>query len=210
MKAEDSKSFLADQSPLLGDCSLPLFPLGLWLFPGITLPLQIFEPRYLTMISERLKKGAGFGVVPIMDGREVGSVPVIHPVGVEVEVVDWYQQSNGLLGIKVCGLQRFRVLETAVSETKLMIAEVEYLSVEEEEPIVERHSGLSQLLLELKQHPHAEALSLPEPQTRNQLSYQLSQLLPFDGDKKQQLMLAEDPEQRLCIIAKQVFDLANV
>lgn len=209
MKAEDSKSFLSGQSQLLGDCTLPLFPLGLWLFPGITLPLQIFEPRYLAMISERLKKGAGFGVVPIQEGPEVGGVPSIYPVGVEVEVVDWYQQDNGLLGIKVCGQQRFRVLAAETTDDKLMMGEVEYLPVEVGEPIIESHSGLSQLLLELMQHPHAEALELEEPQTHSQLSFQLSQLLPFDAEKKRQLLMVDDAEARLALIAKQVFELAN-
>lgn len=209
MKAEDQKTFLSSAPEVLGDCTLPLFPLGTWLYPDITLPLQIFEPRYLTMISERLKKQAGFGIVPIMEGREVGTAPEIHPVGVEVEVVDWYQQSNGLLGIKVSGKQRFRVLNTEVNDDQLMLGDVEYLPLEQDEDIIERHSGLSQLLLELKQHPHADALELNEPQTSNQLSYQLSQLLPFEANKKLELMLASDPEQRLGIIAKQVFELAN-
>jgi len=211
MKAEGSKTYFpAGAAPVLDGCALPLFPLGLWLFPGVTLPLQIFEPRYLGMISECLKKGAGFGVVPIREGGEVGEIPAIYPVGVEVDVVDWYQQSNGLLGIKVSGRQRFQVLNTEIKQRRLLHGEVEYLPVAEDEPLIDRHSGLTQLLVELKQHPHAEALELSEPQTRDQLSYQLAQLLPFDGAEKMALLLAPDAEERLTMIAKKVFELANV
>ena len=188
---------------------MPLFPLGIWLFPTVTLPLQIFEPRYLTMISERLKQGAGFGVVPIRKGSEVGQVPSIYPLGVAVEVVDWYQQSNGLLGIKVRGKQRFRILETETQANQLLVGETTKLPLETHAPLLDRHAGLLDLLNELKQHPHAEALELSEPDTALELSYQLAQLLPFDANKKMTLLMAADAEARLSLIAQQVFDLAN-
>ena len=46
---------------------LPLFPLDTVLFPGCTLDLQIFEARYLDMVSSCLKAGHGFGVAPARD-----------------------------------------------------------------------------------------------------------------------------------------------
>lgn len=49
---------------------LPLFPLNAVLFPGCRLDLQIFEARYLDMISRCMKQGTGFGVVTIGEGRE--------------------------------------------------------------------------------------------------------------------------------------------
>lgn len=209
MKAEGSKNFLNTLGVTTGDSVMPLFPLGIWLYPTVVLPLQIFEPRYLSMISQRLKQGAGFGVVPIRDGSEVGNAPSIFPTGVSVDIVDWYQQSNGLLGIKVQGGRRFRVLDTMVNDDQLMWGQVAYLDDEEAEPLSERHNGLLQLLQELKNHPHAEALALTEPNDVKALSYQLAQLLPFTAAKKMALLAADDPETRLSIIAQEVFDLAN-
>ena len=55
--------------------SLALFPLNTVLFPGCTLDLQLFEARYLDMISRCMKKGESFGVVCILDGSEVGMAP---------------------------------------------------------------------------------------------------------------------------------------
>ena len=51
--------------------SLPLFPLGTVLFPQGILPLQIFEVRYLDMISRCHRAGAPFGVVSLSSGNEV-------------------------------------------------------------------------------------------------------------------------------------------
>jgi len=209
MTAEDLQHQLKEPKVAVGEVLLPLFPLGVWLYPTITLPLQLFEPRYLRMISERLKQGAGFAVVPIREGREVGETPSIFPLGVIVDIVDWYQQSNGLLGMKVRGRRRIRILDTQVQDDKLMLGQVVYLPEEDSHPLLERHAGLLQLLQELKQHPHAEALALAEPETDLALSYQLAQLLPFDANKKMTMFTAADAEARLSYIAQQVFDLAN-
>ena len=51
---------------------IPLFPLQAVLFPGGPMPLKIFEPRYLRMISQCLKEGSGFGVILIREGAEIG------------------------------------------------------------------------------------------------------------------------------------------
>ena len=56
---------------------LPLFPLDTVLFPGCMLDLQIFEARYLDMVSQCLKAGHGFGVVHILDGSEVCAARVM-------------------------------------------------------------------------------------------------------------------------------------
>ena len=50
---------------------LPLFPLSAVLLPGGRLPLQIFEPRYLDLVSHCMKTDSGFGIVRITSGHEV-------------------------------------------------------------------------------------------------------------------------------------------
>ena len=69
---------------------IPLFPLQAVLFPGGPMPLKIFEPRYLGMISRCLKDNAGFGVVLIRDGAEVGPATT-YDVGTLASIDDWYQ-----------------------------------------------------------------------------------------------------------------------
>ncbi len=51
---------------------LPLFPLHSVLFPGVALPLHIFEERYRRMVARCVERGEPFGVVMIRNGREVG------------------------------------------------------------------------------------------------------------------------------------------
>ena len=57
---------------------LPLFPLKTVLFPGGSIPLNVFEDRYKQMINECLNKDARFGIVLIKDGPEVGGPAITY------------------------------------------------------------------------------------------------------------------------------------
>jgi uncharacterized protein len=106
--------------------NLPLFPLNTVLFPGCMLDLQIFEARYLDMISRCMKQGSGFGVVCIVEGEEVGeAASSFAAIGCEALVRDFQQRPNGLLGIRVEGGRRFRVRSAQVLPDQLTIAEVD-------------------------------------------------------------------------------------
>ena len=77
---------------------VPLFPLNTVLFPGGPLPLRIFEPRYLAMVSDCVSNDSPFGVLLIRKGGETGPAST-HEVGTLARISDWYQGSDGLLGI---------------------------------------------------------------------------------------------------------------
>jgi len=188
---------------------LPLFPLAMPLFPGITMPLQIFEPRYLAMIPRQLKRGAGFGVVTIKKGGEVGKAPTIYPVGVEVEIVDWYQQANQLLGIKVRGKRAFELESQQVEDDGLMVGIVRDLPMDDIELIPPEHNGLPALLQDLKQHPALANLEFPPPINSSQLAYQLAQLLPLSVELKMAAMKMAGAAPRLDFLAEQVGNLSN-
>lgn len=188
---------------------LPLFPLAMSLFPGITMPLQIFEPRYLAMIPRQLKREAGFGIVTIKKGEEVGKAPLIYPVGVEVEIVDWYQQTNKLLGIKVRGKRAFELESQQVEDDGLIVGVVRDLPVDDIELIPEEHNGLQALLQDLKQHPALANLEFPPPINSSQLAYQLAQLLPLSIELKMTAMKTIGASQRLDFLAEQVGNLSN-
>ncbi|HTS84077.1 MAG TPA: LON peptidase substrate-binding domain-containing protein, partial [Usitatibacter sp.] len=61
--------------------TMPIFPLGVVLFPGARLPLRIFEARYMDMAKACLKESSPFGVCLIREGREVGAPAVPEDVG---------------------------------------------------------------------------------------------------------------------------------
>ena len=179
--------------------TLPLFPLKTVLFPGCVLDLQIFEARYLDMIARCMKQGTGFGVVCILDGREVGNAPQdIAGIGCEALIRDFQQQDNGLLGIRVEGGRRFEVLSTELQRDQLLVAQVEWLSEIPEQPLQDEDLDLLALLRALAEHPMVAALSMnTEVAGQQSLANQLAYLLPFAEADKIELLQVDDPQQRL-------------
>jgi len=179
--------------------SLALFPLNTVLFPGCFLDLQIFEARYLDMISRCMKQGAGFGVVCLLEGEEVGLAPQGYAlVGCEARITDFKQQDNGLLGIRVQGGRRFNVLRSEVQRDQLTVAEVEWLDELPEQPLQEEDADLMALLKALAEHPMVEALNMgTEAAGQQSLANQLAYLLPFSELDKIGLLQVDDPQQRL-------------
>ncbi|TDJ46237.1 MAG: peptidase S16, partial [Gammaproteobacteria bacterium] len=112
--------------------AVPLFPLQTVLFPGGPLPLRVFEPRYLDMISRCMKDGEPFGVVMLSDGVEVGGQQQIKTknTGTLATICDWYQGNDGLLGITALGVEKFRLLATRRQDSGLNVAEIEILQPE--------------------------------------------------------------------------------
>lgn len=179
--------------------NLALFPLSTVLFPGCILDLQIFEARYLDMISRCMKQGSGFGVVCILEGQEVGDAPEgFALVGCEALIRDFQQQDNGLLGIRVEGARRFRVLSSELQRDQLTVAEVEWLDEAPEQPLQEEDEDLVALLKALAEHPMVAALNMGTEATGQQsLANQLAYLLPFSELDKIDLLELDDPQQRL-------------
>ena len=89
---------------------IPLFPLRTVLFPGMPLPLQIFEPRYRTMTRELLDSGGEFGVLLIREGEEVGGGAVPYSVGTTAAIEECREQPNGRYAMTARGIRRFRLL----------------------------------------------------------------------------------------------------
>lgn len=179
--------------------TLPLFPLNTVLFPGCMLDLQIFEARYLDMISRCMKQGSGFGVVCIVEGEEVGEAASrFAAIGCEALVRDFQQRTNGLLGIRVEGGRRFRVERAQVLPDQLTVAEVQWLEEAPDCPLQTEHADLAALHAALAEHPLVAGLGMPGVVTgQQQLANQLAYLLPLEPGQKLQLLQLDDPAQRL-------------
>jgi hypothetical protein len=116
---------------------LPLFPLGTVLYPGLLLPLHIFEERYRQLVRDLLADGEGprFGVVAIREGRETGvsGVSALYPVGCTAVLRQVQKYPDGRYDIITVGVQRFRLL--AVDESRPYLrGEVELLPEEAGDP----------------------------------------------------------------------------
>src|SRR5919205_2557641 len=119
---------------------IPLFPLGTPLFPGVVLPLQIFEPRYRRLMHDLLAlPDVGdrrfFGVVAIRQGWEVEDVApaaALYDIGCAARVQAVRPQADGGFRIVTVGGERFRLLDVVVGEDPPYLqAEVEWLRDEE-------------------------------------------------------------------------------
>lgn len=89
---------------------MPLFPLETVLFPGMVMPLHIFEPRYIEMINRCLDETSRFGVVLIKSGQEVGgTLATPHLVGTAARIARAEHYDNGHMDITIVGTQRFRI-----------------------------------------------------------------------------------------------------
>ena len=189
---------------------LPLFPLRTVLFPGGVLPLRIFEPRYVDMISACMREGTGFGVVLIRTGVEArfnpeDTQPDIFDLGTEARVVDFNQADNGLLGIVARGQRKFRVHATREQSDHLLLGDVEYLPEEPEGELLPEHQGLVDMLRELAQHPLVQQLDLEVDYAQaRSVSLRLAELLPIEPEIKQALLKLRWPRERLTELTRLV------
>ncbi len=93
---------------------LPLFPLGAVLYPGMLLPLHIFEERYRRLVRDLLggPEPRRFGVIAIRKGRETGveGVHSLYEIGCTATVRRVEEYEDGRFDLVTVGTQRFRLL----------------------------------------------------------------------------------------------------
>jgi Lon protease-like protein len=178
--------------------SIPLFPLHTVLFPHGALPLRIFEPRYLDMISTCMKNGNGFGICLIKEGSEVGKAADTYETGTLSEISYFNMDANGMLCITAHGKQRFHILSKSVLHNQLTIADVELLPNEEEQQIPSEFSPAVDILrnlLEQLGYPFAKLEKHYDDATW--VGSRLAELLPLRLEHKQYLLQLNDPIKRL-------------
>ncbi len=196
--------------------TLPLFPLPLVLFPGGKLPLKIFETRYIDMIKRSLREDSDFGIVMIEEGDQVirgqnAVLPRVSKVGTAVKIVDFDRLPNGLLGIMVEGKRKFRVAEIHEQEDHLMIADIEYLAEEEVTSLPADKTYLADLLLSLSAHEAVRDLGLNiDYHDARDVSWRLTELMPFANPEKQRLIELNNPLARLEALARIVTRLQKL
>src|SRR3712207_4439350 len=131
---------------------IPLFPLSTPLFPGVVLPLQIFEPRYRRLVHDLVALPEGsdrrfFGVVAIRQGWEVeriAPVEALYDIGCTARLQVVRPEPDGGFQIVTVGGDRFRLLDVVVGEDPPYLqAEVEWL---DEEEAAEEAAGDRELL----------------------------------------------------------------
>lgn len=181
---------------------IPLFPLNTVLFPGMPLPLHIFEPRYREMIALCSSEERPFGVVLIREGIEVGEPAVPFEVGTLARIVGVDRMPDGRLNIITVGTSRFRLLGYSTEKKPYIVGEVEPLgdappaegltaTVEEVRALIQRYLTLIQAASE------QELTSLQLPNDPEELSYLVGANLRIHNPERQELLELVSTAERL-------------
>jgi Lon protease-like protein len=183
---------------------LPLFPLHAVLLPGAALGLRVFEPRYLDMVRDCMRAGAGFGVCRIVLGEEVGAAAQPAQVGTEAHIEDFGRSEAGLLTLRVRGQRRFRVLVTETRPDQLLLADIAWLDDADAPPlpVAPEHGLLPTLLETILAHVGGEHALGPQSRFDDAawVSWRLAELLPMEEQARWELLAEEDPQARLARI----------
>jgi Lon protease-like protein len=108
----------------MGTRRIPIFPLNVVLFPGMMLPLHIFEPRYREMVSRCMEGDRTFGVCLIASGEEVGGPAEPVSVGTTCEIRALEPLDDGRMHLITFGGERFRI-RRLIHEAAYLEAEIE-------------------------------------------------------------------------------------
>ena len=179
--------------------TLPLFPLSLVLFPGMMLPLHIFEERYKRMINNCLREARDFGVV--LAGATTG-VPgrcLTYPVGTTAHISGATRFPDGCLNLITVGQRRFRI-HALDWDLDYCVAEVEWLADTDGDADAlrrqaERHWGAFRR--QIVGMTDGEIADDGIPADPTEASYALAASLPINTVEKQRLLEATDTTARL-------------
>ncbi|MCY4370874.1 MAG: LON peptidase substrate-binding domain-containing protein [bacterium] len=180
---------------------LPMFPLGRGIFPGSSVTLRVFEPRYRQMMDGCLNRQIGFGVVLIERGSEVGGGDVRFDVGVSVTIEQVWSLGNGHLMVAARGCTRFRV-EKWIEDDPFPQAVVRYIPDPERyvadpglrDPLERAFSRGLAMMSELGLGTGAIA---PLPADPLAAAYRALELFPVPDLDRQRILEDDDPGERI-------------
>jgi Lon protease-like protein len=181
---------------------IPLFELGVVLFPHMPLQLHVFEERYRAMLRHCDEQGTGFGVVAIREGIEVGGGAVSYDVGTLAQIHRLERLDDGRANLLVTGATRFRVTRR-IHDHPFPAGEVEYLEDAPGEPAaMERLAGevrdsFQRYAATLQQMASQEPSVDELPDDAELLGYLAAAALQVEVPHKQRLLEADSAEERL-------------
>ena len=180
---------------------IPVLPLKTVLFPGGNLPLKVFEPRYMDMVSACIRDNKPFGICLILDGDETGKPAQHVTTGCIAEITDWDMQQLGVLNIQVRGIQRFHLEGTRIEPNGLIVASAVHIAAEAPQPLPANHQACAVLLRRLIEHLGAEHFIAPlNYDDAVWVSYRLAELLPLKLSVRQNMLEMNDSKVRIEIL----------
>jgi uncharacterized protein len=179
---------------------LPLFPLQTVLYPGLPIPLHVFEDRYRKMFKRVLDGDRRFGVVAIVRGRDVDAGATYHPIGCVAEVAEVDRHADGRLDVVARGRSRFEI-DGVAQAAPYIVAEVRELPEAAGDGAEQRAVKAGRLftryvatLLRMANEP-AEPVDVPDDPVA--ASYLIAAGLQVDLADKQRLLTIPSASERL-------------
>lgn len=188
--------------------TLPMFPLNAVLFPGVSVPLEVFEDRYRALVHHLLRVPDPaerlFGSVAIREGYEVGDhgAQSLFKVGCRVQLTEVEPHPDGTFSIVAVGLERIEIERLDVTgpfPVGHVVERPEAAAVVPEE-VLERaratFTAYRAALAGLRSDPYTGTL----PKDPSYLSWTLAACAPLPMQERQSLLEAEDAAERLILV----------
>ena len=200
---------------------LPIFPLSNFIiFPRTTVPLNIFEPRYIDMINDSMKTNKFIGMTQPKGTIDNSTTPILHNIGCLGKITSFKESNNGTYLIELKGLIRFEIINEIKSNKKYRECEVDFerfnhdLDNKKEEL---KFSDLELIFKDLKSLFEKRGFIINwkelEKQSLDETINALAMASPFSLEEKQVLLEAENLNTRKNKIAEilstYTFDVFN-
>jgi Lon protease-like protein len=184
--------------------TLPLFPLPLVLFPGVSQALHIFEPRYRQLLADCQDDAGEFGITPVTE--TTGATPAIGTIGCTAVIRSVTRLPDGRSNILVTGGARYAVVDYVESDRLYLVADVTPIDDEPEwndEPVLalagEVRRQFDRYRRVVRQLPDQPDLREP-PAEPGSLSFAVAGALPLDLQTKVRLLELRSVLERLSIL----------
>ena len=189
---------------------LPIFPLSNFIiFPKATVPLNIFEPRYIDMVNDSMKSDKLIGMIQPKTLIKNENNPELYEVGCVGKITSFKETEDGRFLIELKGLTRFKKIKEIKTEKKYRILEINYDNfsqdlIDKKEEI--KFSDLELIFNDLKSLFERKGFIINwkalEKQSLDETINALSMASPFSLEEKQVLLEAENLDIRKNKIAE--------
>ena len=189
---------------------LPVFPLSNFIiFPKTTVPLNIFEPRYIDMINDSMQSDKLIGMIQPKNSLDKKNRPQLYEIGCAGKITSFNETEDGRFLIELKGLTRFKNVKEIETEKKYRVLEVSYKNfyqdlINEKEEI--KFSDLELIFKDLKSLFEKRGFIINwkalEKQSLDETINALAMASPFTLEEKQILLEAENLDLRKNKIAE--------
>jgi ATP-dependent Lon protease len=183
--------------------TLPLFPLPLVLFPGVTIPLHIFEPRYRRMLVDCLERDRRFGILFLAEGTSEETLGIGGDVGCIAHIESHDELPDGRSNIIVAGRERFVLRALVVSPLPYRVGMiVPYEDTPEPvallEPLAARVRERFERVARAARTISDDQDPLPDlPDDPSLLAFRVASFIDLNVDERRRLLASTSPGERL-------------